>query len=210
VNSSPESVTSTTLLVRLRQSPADEAAWAEFVARYGHRIHGWCREWGLQESDAQDVTQTVLLKLVRAVQTFRYDPAQKFRAWLKTVTHHAWQDLVRGRRRLAAGGTGSADDPLQSLAARDDLAARVEAAYEQDLLNQALDRVQARVQPKTWDAFRLTAFDGLSGTEVAAQLGMPVTSVFKAKSNVQKLLEAEVHYLEGGEPWRTRARPRPT
>jgi RNA polymerase sigma-70 factor (ECF subfamily) len=107
---------------------------------------------------------------------------------------------VRGRRQLAEGGPGSADDPLQALAARDDLAARLEAAYEQELLDQALDRVQARVQPKTWNAFRLTAFDGLSGAEVAAQLGMPVTSVFKAKSNVQKLLEAEVHYLEGGEP----------
>jgi RNA polymerase sigma-70 factor (ECF subfamily) len=196
----PDSVTSSTLLVRLRQTPADQAAWAEFVDRYGRRIHGWCRQWGLQEADAQDVAQTVLLKLLQAMQTFRYDPAQKFRAWLKTVTHHAWQDLMRSRRRVAEGGEAAADDPLQTLAARDDLAARLEAAYEQELLDKALARVRPRVQPQTWDAFRLTAIDGLSGIEAAAQLGMPVTSVYKAKSNVQKLLEAEVFYLEGGEP----------
>jgi RNA polymerase sigma-70 factor (ECF subfamily) len=194
----PNSVTSLSLLERLRQTPADQAAWAEFVARYGQRIHGWCRRWGLQEADAQDVTQTVLLKLVQAMQAFRYDPARKFLGWLKTVTHHAWQDLVRGRRQVAAGGDLASDDPLQALAARDDLAARLEGAYEQELLEKALARVRPRVRPQTWDAFRLTAFEGLSGAKAAARLGMPVISVYKARSNVQKLLVAEVRYLEGG------------
>jgi RNA polymerase sigma factor (sigma-70 family) len=193
-----DSITSTTLLLRLQQTPSDQAAWAEFVARYGHRIDGWCRRWGLQEADAQDVTQTVLLKLMGAVRTFRYDPGLRFRAWLKTVTHHAWQDLARGRKQLAAGGDAP-DDPLQNLAARDDLTARLEGAYEQELLGQALERVRPRVQPQTWEAFRLTAFEGLSGAEAAARLGIAVTSIYKAKSNVQKLLEAEVAYLEGGE-----------
>ena len=55
--------TSLTLLDRLRRDPKDQAAWSEFVARYGPRILQWCRGWGLQESDAQDVTQDVLLKL---------------------------------------------------------------------------------------------------------------------------------------------------
>jgi RNA polymerase sigma-70 factor (ECF subfamily) len=187
-------------LVRLQQTPADQAAWAEFVEHYGRRIQGWCLHWGLQDADAQDVTQTVLLKLLGAMQTFRYDPTQKFRAWIKTVTHHAWQDLVRGRRQVAAGGNPVPDDPLQTLESRDDLATRLEGAYEQELLEQALARVRPRVQPQTWDAFRLTAFDGLSAAEAAVRLGMPVTSVYKARSNVQKLLEAEVRYLEGGEP----------
>jgi RNA polymerase sigma-70 factor (ECF subfamily) len=152
---------------------------------------------GVQEADAQDVAQTVLLKLLRTVQTFRYDPQQKFRAWLKTVTHHAWQDWVRGRRRAAGGGESAKDDPLLSLAARDDLAAWMEGAYEQELLDEALVRVRPRVQANTWEAFRLTTYEGLSGAETAARLGMAVTSVYKAKSNIQKLLEAEVRYLEG-------------
>jgi RNA polymerase sigma-70 factor (ECF subfamily) len=192
-------VTSETLLGRLRQTPADQSAWEEFVARYGRRLEGWCRQWGLQEADAQDVAQTVLLKLLRAMQLFRYDPSQKFRGWLKTVTHHAWQDLARSRKAVGAGGD-TAEEPLQSLAARDDLATRLEAAYEKELFEQAQERVRPRVQPQTWDAFRLTALDGLSGADAAARLGLPVTSVYKAKSNVQKLLEAEVRYLEGEAP----------
>jgi RNA polymerase sigma-70 factor (ECF subfamily) len=191
------SVTSVTLLMRLQQSPSDQAAWGEFVERYGRRIQSWCRQWGLQEADAQDVAQTVLLKLLRVVQTFQYDPQQKFRGWLKTVTHHAWQDLVRSRRQLAAGGDSALADPLESLAARDDLADRMQSAYEQELLDEALARVRARVQSQTWDAFRLTTYEGMSGADAAARLGMPVTSVYKAKSNIQKLLEAEVRVVEG-------------
>ena len=55
--------TSLTLLARLRQDPKDQAAWSDFVARYGPSILQWCRGWGVQEADAQDVTQDVLLKL---------------------------------------------------------------------------------------------------------------------------------------------------
>jgi RNA polymerase sigma factor (sigma-70 family) len=198
VDDTQDCATSASLLQRLQQAPSDQAAWAEFVARYGRRIQGWCLRWGLQEADAQDVTQTVLLKLLGAMETFRYDPSQRFRAWLKTVTHHAWQDLVR-RRQVAAGGAPAADDPLQTLVARDDLTAQLETEYEQELLDRALVLVRQRVQEQTWDAFRLTALDGLPGAEAAARLGMPLVSVYKARSNVRKLLEAEVRSLEGGE-----------
>jgi DNA-directed RNA polymerase specialized sigma24 family protein len=50
------------------RSPLDQAAWNEFVERYGRRIYGWCRQWGLQEADAEDVTQDVLLRLARKMQ----------------------------------------------------------------------------------------------------------------------------------------------
>jgi hypothetical protein len=56
----PEPETSLTLLARLRDTPADQGAWGAFVARYGRKIYGWCRHWGLQEADAEDVTQVVL------------------------------------------------------------------------------------------------------------------------------------------------------
>lgn len=191
-----EAVTRVTLVGRLQQTPSDQAAWAEFVAAYGWRITGWCRQWGLQEADCQDVTQIVLVKLLRAMQKFRYDPSQKFRAWLKTITHHAWQDLLRSRRRRHP----AEEDPLEKLATLEDLTQRLEQGYQQELLERALPRVKARVDPPTWTAFRLTALDGLTGAEAADRLGLRVTSVYKAKRHVQRLLEAEVRSLERGEP----------
>jgi hypothetical protein len=67
------------------------------------------------------------------------------------------------------------------------------------MFDQSLARVRGRVNSLTWEAFRFNALNGLFGAEAAARLGMPVTSVYKARSNVQKLLEAEVRYLKEGE-----------
>src|SRR5262245_40923759 len=92
------SETSPTLLGRLRQTPADPAAWNAFVLRYGPRIYRWCRSWHLQEPDAQDVTQNVLVQLVTTMQTFTYRETGSFRGWLKTVTYHAWTKYLKSQQ----------------------------------------------------------------------------------------------------------------
>jgi len=181
----------------LGRSPTDEAAWKEFVGRYGPRIHGWCRGWGLQDADADDVAQMVLLRLAARLRTFEYDAARSFRAWLKTISQHAWSDLVAARKNQVGSGGSQVGVPFESLQARDDLVGRLEEAYDLELLEKALERVQLRVQAATWEAYRLTAVERLSGAEAAARLNMKVVSVFKAKSNVQKMLQDELRHLEG-------------
>src|SRR5436305_6703044 len=109
MGSEHDSGTRVTLLGRLRRDPTDAAAWGEFVEHYGGKIYGWCRKWNLQEADAQDVTQMVLLKLSQKMGEFVYDPSRSFRAWLKVITHHAWQDFVKERQRP---GLGSGDSQV--------------------------------------------------------------------------------------------------
>jgi RNA polymerase sigma-70 factor (ECF subfamily) len=188
--------TSITLLERLGREVTDQQAWAEFVRRYGRQIYRWCGRWKLQEADAEDLTQNVLVRLHARLRTFRYDPAQSFRAYLKTLTHYAWCDLVQGNRRPGAGSGDSAVlDRLQTVEARDDLVRRLDEEFDQELLAEAAERVRRRVEPHTWEAFRLTALEGLSGAATAEQLGMKVVTVFKAKSKVQKMLQEEVARL---------------
>lgn len=188
--------TSPTLLGRLRQDPTDQAAWAEFVTRYSGLIYSWCQRWNVQDADTQDVTQEVLLRLANKMRTFIYDPARSFRGWLKTLTQHALHDLRADRDPARLGGGEGKEDPLHTVAARDDLLARLNEAFDLELLDEAMARVRLRVEPHTWEAFRLTALDGLSGAAAAKQLGVPVVTVFKAKSNVQKMLQAELEKLE--------------
>jgi RNA polymerase sigma-70 factor (ECF subfamily) len=193
----PTPLTSTSLLARLRQDATDQAAWSEFVRRYGGPIYRWCRQWHLQETDAEDVTQTVLVKLSEKMRTFTYDPARSFRAYLKTLARYAWCDFVAQRNQpgAASGGSGVLR-ALEAVEAGDDLVHRVNEHFDQELLEEAQVRVQQRVQPHTWEAFRLTALEGLSGADAAAQLGLKVAVVFKAKSKVQKMLQEEVARLE--------------
>ncbi|MFL5331248.1 MAG: RNA polymerase sigma factor [Gemmataceae bacterium] len=191
-------VTSATLLGRLQRAPADAAAWREFAERYGTQIFGWCRGRGLQAADAEDVTQTILAKLLVVMRSFTYDPSQSFRAWLRTVTDNTWRDLMRGSRRDVLASALDVDSSQSEAAARDDLMHRLEVAHDCELLVLAQGRVRLRVEPATWEAFRLTALEQVAANEVAARLGMKVATVYKARSNVQKLLRDEMDYLDGG------------
>jgi RNA polymerase sigma-70 factor (ECF subfamily) len=190
-----ESQTSATLLAKLRKFPADQAAWAQFAERYGRKIYAWCRQWNLQEADAEDVTQTVLMKLAEKMQTFEYDQGRSFRAWLKTITRHAWSDYWSARKAAVAGGS-DAVELLRTVEAREDLVRRLDDEFDRELLDEAAARVRQRVTPRTWQAFEFTAMDGRSGAEVAAALGMKVATVFVARSKVQKMLQEELQKLD--------------
>jgi RNA polymerase sigma-70 factor (ECF subfamily) len=194
----PPLQTSATLLGRLRKDPADQAAWAEFVRRYAPLIYAWCRHWNLQDADAQDVTQTVLLKLAEKMRTFAYDPARSFRGYVHTLTHYAWCNFLESRRRPdVASGDSEVLEKLHSVAARDDLLQRLNAAFDCELLEAATARVRERVEPHTWEAFRLTALEGLTGATAAEQLGVKMATIFKAKSKVLKMLQEELAPFEG-------------
>jgi RNA polymerase sigma factor (sigma-70 family) len=190
--------TQPSLLIRLRFAPPDHRTWAEFVRRYGPLVLRWCRRWKLQEADAQDVTQTVLARLAERLRTFEYDPAKSFRGYVRTVAHYVWCDFLDARNRPDAGtGDSAVLDRLDQVAAREDLVAGLTEGFDQELLEAAGHRVRLRLEPKTWQAFQLTAVEGLTGTETAARLGMTVPAVYKARCKVQKLLREEVGRLAG-------------
>src|SRR4051794_14847813 len=191
------SVTRITLLGKLRFNPCDPTAWDEFVEHYSPRILAWCRRWGAQEADAEDITQMVLLKLSQKMGDFSYDATRSFRGWLKTIAHHAWYDFRKNQQRL---GQGSGDTQfaqlLDNVEARDDLLKQIDEECARQLLAEAMLLVQLRVAPATWQAFRLTALEGMSGADAGRSLGVPASQVFVYKFRVQKLLEEEMKRLD--------------
>ena len=188
-----------TLLKQLRRDPSDQAGWDEFVERYGRHIYRWCRQWKLQDADAEDVTQDILVKLTQKLGSFEYDPSRSFRGWLKTVAHHAWRDFEDSRRRARAATADSASqESILTLEAREDLVQKLEEAFDLELLEVAKARVQMRVAPRTWEAFRLVALEGRPALEVAPIVQMQVAMVYVAKSKVQKMLQEEICKLEMG------------
>lgn len=185
------------LLNRVRQSPDDHESWKQFVGVYGPKIQFWCRGWGLGQDDAEDVTQNVLLAMARQMRDFEYDPKGRFRSWLKTVAYRAWVDFLKVRERQAMGtGSDQTNELLHSVATRDDFLGKIDGEYEKSLLEEALLIVRRKTNEENWNAFRMTALDGVSGTVVAEEMGIAVTAVYKAKSRIQKMLKETVQSLE--------------
>ncbi len=85
---------------------------------------------------------------------------------------------------------------MPNLEAREDLAQKLEEAFDLELLEAAKARVRMRVAPHTWEAFRLIAIERLPVAEVASRVRMQVAMVYVAKSKVRKMLQEEIERLE--------------
>lgn len=198
VNADP-SQTSLSLLAKLKGETSG-ASWDEFVRRYQPRIVGWCRRWGLQDSDAQDVSQNVMLELARQMHDFEYRPGGKFRAWLKTIARRAWYDYAH-RRKKAEFQAPESDlwRKLDNADAEKDLLEALEEECNRELLAVSMNIVQTRVKPETWQAFKLTELDGQPADQVAEKLGVARANVYVARGRIQKMIVAEVHRLDAME-----------
>lgn len=193
------SLTSISLLHRIRTNRHDQNAWGEFVERYGTRIYRWCLNRRLKPDDAEDVTQEVLLKLAKHFEKFEYDPSQSFRGWLRRVTENAIKDFVRSKSngQQAVGGSSivtlMAEEP-----ARTELTEYLAEAFDLEILDEAKSRVQNRVNNIRWQSWDLLSNHPMSGKEVAGKLGISTGVAYANKNQVQKLIKEEIALLESG------------
>jgi RNA polymerase sigma-70 factor (ECF subfamily) len=191
-------LTRASLLVRLRD-PEDRAAWQQFIELYGGLVYAFLRRRGLQDADAADLTQDVLLAVARSAGRWRYDPSKgTFRGWLYGVTRNKLAKFFQRRQARPAGSGDS--DARRRLEEQPDPSADPEAAWEQEFQQQlfrlASARVQPHVAPSTWAAFWRTAVDGEAAAAVAADLGLSVGAVYVARSRVLARLAEQVQELQ--------------
>ena len=193
--SNNHSETSLSLLLKLKNEPIDNASWVEFVTRYEPMILKWCSKWGLQDADASDVSQNVLLKIAKYMSRFEYKPDGGFRKWLRRVTYNAWCDHLSGHKWAGAGGD-AIRIVFESAEARDDLLEMIEEEYNRQIIGDAKAVVQNRVEPHIWRAFEMMAEQGKSANETAAELNIAVGNAYVCKSRIQRMLTEEIAKME--------------
>jgi RNA polymerase sigma-70 factor (ECF subfamily) len=187
----PRESTSLTLLARARAR--DQEAWRRLVYLYGPLLEHWCRRWGVQGADAEDVRQEVFQAVAAGLESFQRDrPGDTFRGWLRGITHHKLLDLYRRRKNQppAEGGT----DPHLRMLEVPDSETPPEEPEEQvtGLYHRALELVRGEFEERTWQAFWRTTVEGQSPRDVAAELGVTPAAVRKAKSRILHRLREEV------------------
>ena len=81
---------------------------------------------------------------------------------MNTVSHHTWRNFIASRATApAAAGTAATHDQLLSTPAREDFVTRLQEEFDHELLETAMQRVRLRLAPHNWEAFRLTAIEGV-------------------------------------------------
>jgi RNA polymerase sigma factor (sigma-70 family) len=108
----------------------DEAAWNELVRRFAPRVMAVIRSYRLAPADAEDVYQTVWLKLVEHLDGLR-DP-EALPGWLRSTTMHECIRQLERRRRTVPVDPQS-DETVNRPGADDIEAAAVRAELRQAL-----------------------------------------------------------------------------
>jgi RNA polymerase sigma-70 factor (ECF subfamily) len=192
MHSSPD--TQPSLLVRIRDG-GDGEAWRLFVDLYGPLVYALGRKHGLQDADAADLTQDVLGSVAAAVRALVYDPRRgSFRAWLYTVARHRLLDRHR-RRTVQGSGDSAVQELLENQPAPAEAEDNWDRDYERRVFAWAAERVRVDFRPATWQAFWLTAVEGLTGEQAAARLGMSLGAVHVARSRVLARIKETVRPL---------------
>jgi RNA polymerase sigma-70 factor (ECF subfamily) len=177
--------TRASLVARLRD-PRNEAAWREFVELYGPLVYGYARKQGLQDADAADLGQEVLRAVAGAVGRLEYDPRRgAFRNWLFTILRRKllnWRAAVGTRHR--ASGDSDSQRLLEQCPAPSEPDADWEADWQRRLVAWAMESARRDVTATTWQAFWRTAVEDQPGKQVAADLGLSVAAVYRARSRV--------------------------
>lgn len=90
-------------LIRRLSNLDDHEAWADFVARYAEPIHRIARAKGLSKTDAEDLVQQVLIRVARAMPSYRrVERDGAFRRWLGTLSRWCVTDQWRSAKREEA------------------------------------------------------------------------------------------------------------
>jgi RNA polymerase sigma-70 factor, ECF subfamily len=188
------------LLVQVR-SAENREAWNRFVVIYQPVIYRLARHRGLQDADAQDLAQQVLIAIASTIGSWeKTDASVRFHHWLRRVARNAIVNaLSRQPKDRAAGGT-SVQELLMEQAENDsEAAAQIELEYRRELYLRAARIVRHDIEPETWRAFELTVIENRSIDAAAVELNKPIGTIYAARSRVMRRLRQVVQDLEKSE-----------
>jgi RNA polymerase sigma factor (sigma-70 family) len=185
--------TSLSLLERLRGSTESES-WDRLVELYAPLIRAWLRKYDVQDSDANDLVQEVLLAVSKDLGKFEHrGQPGAFRGWLKAILINRLRKFWRARdRRPQARGDSDIDARLVQLDdPASDMSQSWDREHDQYVLRQLMALAEPQFEPKTWKAFRRVALEGAKSDVVAQEMGISRNAVIIAKCRVLSRLRQE-------------------
>ena len=173
----------------------DEASWEEFVATYRNYILTIITKLNVNHHDAEDLLQSILLKLWNKLPDFEYDPGKgQFRFWLGRVTKNdVFKFFEKKKRRIQEAGD---DETIETnIPADAEVDKMIEKEWQNYISKKAWETVSKNFGEHILKAFMGFA-EGLTGAEIAAQMDMAENTVYVYKLRVQKALHKEMMRLE--------------
>ena len=171
----------------------------ELVFReYAPRIYHIARRMLGNDADAEDVTQDVLLQVIRKLDTFRGDSA--IGTWLHRVTVNA---ALAHRQKRATRQKHETHDPLLEEAAPAGPVKRWHVGPDESALeaeqHELIEKAIGTLPDPFRDVFVLADVEGLPNAEIAEMLGLSVPAVKSRLHRARLRMRDELApHFEGG------------
>jgi RNA polymerase sigma-70 factor, ECF subfamily len=182
-----------------QKAPTPPLTPEKVFTEYAPRVYNLARRMLGNDADAEDVTQDVLVQVVRKLNTFRGE--SDFSTWLHRVTVNA---ALAHRGKRARRAEHEVHDPLENFLDDGHHGAAVKpwwVAPDQRALDQETQRLIeeaiARLPEIYRDVYVLADVEGLNNPEIADILGLSVSAV-KSRLHRARLLmrSALAHHFE--------------
>lgn len=188
--------TQLTLLSKMAESRlgVSEAAWGRFFDLYYPAMLKYAQLY-CTETDAEDIVQDVLRKLVDVLRENRYSrrTGNTFRGYLKTLIRNEFLDyrrreLVRGANKKIPFGVGAE----LSRADADSVVAAIDVEWRVALRQSAQEHVltQTAITENERRAYLGYVVEERPAAVVAKELGVTVNYVYLSKSRIEKRIAA--------------------
>jgi RNA polymerase sigma-70 factor, ECF subfamily len=186
------------LIVRLK-SGQNEIAWRDFVGRYEGFLIRIARRQGVPERHVADVTQQILMAIVRSIEGWKDDGnTASFRRWLSTVSRNVVIRFMTQNRRQP-GGVGGSDlvALLHKVEEKPD-EAHIQR-YQHELIVWAAEQVRREFLETSWQAFWATVIEQRSVDQVAKDLNISTGSIYMSRSRIMAKIRKIVATVQENE-----------
>ncbi len=175
----------------------DQGAWHRMVAGQHKRVFGICYRFTGSQSDAEDMTQDVFLKVYKNLGSFDQTKGS-FQTWLTTLTRNMLVDqfrrtkLERATESMDASLSGEDDGPTISERLADSRPSQ-EQNYAGLELKAKIQEALTKVSPELREAVILRDLEDMDYKEIALVLKIPEGTVksriSRGRAELAKLLQ---------------------
>ncbi len=152
----------------------EEAAWETLVSTHTRRVYSICYRFTGKDSEAQDLTQEVFLRVFRNLSSFRAGEGS-FSVWLARLTRNLLIDHYRRTRNERS--TDSIEDQMQQLEEKSSTMGRTDGLLAGREAGDVLRAALSRLSPELRETVILRDIEELDYKEVAQVLQVPEGTV---------------------------------
>ena len=152
----------------------EEAAWEELVRVHTRRVYSVCYRFTGTDSEAQDLTQEVFLRVFKTLKSYRAGEGS-FGVWLNRLTRNLLIDHYR--RTKQERNTDSIEDQLPRIEVSTAISSRTDGLLAGREASELLQKALQKLSPELRETVILRDIEELDYREIAEVLQVPEGTV---------------------------------